>query len=231
MSEGHSGSGVSTAPEFPGAWARWKRACRMSTALAAVTVLAAGCGSPSIDAFNVTPLRTCSNRPISVSWKASGTTTLRVTPETADDGHGALGKKARALRFTLFARSGGKEEHREKDAHVFDSGARIPLTFPVDIKGNRLEADRKINAGRWSDAVHIVQVGADWSGAGSTTPRAIHVRHAARSATLSTDINKASDKLAGTAVGGEWELDAPLLDGETHPPKQFHVYITVACNP
>jgi hypothetical protein len=194
-----------------------------------ITCCVAGfsCAAPQVDHFEATPQVVCEGEQAVIRWDASGELALAVRTEpepSAEDGCAAVGRDTLAL--TLVARQNGKEAQRQVEIVQLRHISAEPIALRTQaIEGTDVVARGEKNAALWSHRVEVATVA-------TCGHRTIYVRHADKTASLPVN-GTASDALAGTTLGGVWELRSPLSAEEQQEPslrpRELKVLAKVHC--
>lgn len=186
-----------------------------------------GCGGPSIKQFDIQPKILCEGQTATMQWRADGdlSMTLRLEPPRAGEQECAVeGFDTYAL--TLVARKGEEEVIWKNELGQLRRNAAEPILLPTtSLAGSDVVASGEKNAKLWDDRVEVATVAACWQ-------RPMLVHHGDKTALLPAD-GTPSAELAGTTLGGSWDLRSPLsLDEQQNParrPKTLQVLATLRC--
>jgi len=207
------------------------RATGLSGVLLPLTLGVLACGSTEIESFTAEPRRACAGDTVEVRWRATGDARLTSDPALpaaevtapSDTLHIAL--KERTL-FRLSAVNG--QDYAEQEVVIYDGGRQDTLSGSTSPVGDSaLVAMFDVPEAVWTDILRI-------ESARSLSNRPLTVRHEGREAVIPAD-TVASDGLKGMTVGGNWELRAPLVEGEVMgdpdkpPPAHLLLLVNLEC--
>lgn len=207
------------------------RARRLTCLLLPVALGVLACGSAEIESFTAEPRRVCAGDTVEVRWQSTGEARLTSDPALpaadvtapSDTLHIAL--EERTL-FRLSAVDG--QDYAEQEVVVYAGERQDTLAGSTSAVGDSaLTASFEIPEDVWADILRI-------KGARSLSDRPLTVRHEGREAIILSD-TMASGALRGMTVGGNWKLQAPLVEGEVMgdpdnpPPAQLLLLVNLEC--
>jgi hypothetical protein len=186
-----------------------------------------GCGGPSIKQFDIQPQILCEGQTATMQWRADGdlSMTFRLEPPRAGEQECAVeGFDTYAL--TLVARKGEEEAIQKVELGQLRPGATEPILLPAtSMVDSDVVASGEKNAKLWDGRMEVATVAA-------CRQRPILVQHGGKTMLLPAD-GTPSAELAGTTLGGSWDLRSPLsLDEQQNParrPKTLQVLATLRC--
>ncbi len=187
----------------------------------------AGCSSPSINRFEVTPQVLCEGEKAVVSWEARGETGMAVQEEPVEEGaHDCVASGRDTFAFTLVAHKGSEEVERRVEVVQLHVNSTEPIAMHTNaIEGTEVVASGDKNPALWDGRVEVAAVGACQN-------RTVSVLHAGKTATVERG-KELSDALAGTPISGLWKLRSPLsAEEQSNPslrPKELKVLATLRC--
>ena len=195
--------------------------------IALCVLFCVGCGGPSIKQFDIQPQILCEGQTTTMQWRADGdlSMTFRLEPPRAGEQECAV-DGFDTYAFTLVARKGEEEAIQKVEVGQFRRNAAEPILLPTtSLAGSEVVASGEKNAKLWDGKVEVATVAA-------CRHRPILVQHGDKTVLLPADGTPSPD-LAGTTLGGPWELRSPLsLDEQQNParrPKTLQVLATVRC--
>jgi hypothetical protein len=196
----------------------------MSILAAALLATAQSGCAPRIRSFVVAPPSVCPGDPAPVAtWSANGSLSLSVAvdPEQLDGGAASAapdGSHLVALR--LLATRNGQEAAATQWIQVFPQSFPNDIVFAADPVEGGVVAKGTKNVARWADRFEIATLAA-------SDGRRVEVLHAGTRAVLPAS-GTPSAELAGTPLGGEWELTWRASDSGPAP-DSLTVHAMVRC--
>lgn len=196
-------------------------------ALLLAVLLCLGCGGPTIKQFDIQPQILCEGQTAVMQWRADGdiAMTFRLEPPRVGEEECAV-EGFDTYAFTLVARKKGEEAIKKVELGQLRHNATEPILLATTaLVGSDVIASGDKNVKLWGGHVEVATVAA-------CRNRALHVQHENKSVDLSPD-GAPSAALAGTTLGGSWELRSSLTPEEQQTPalrpKTLQILATVRC--
>ncbi len=176
----------------------------------AVATLPVACG-PRVSRFTVQPQILCAGDSAVADWEANGKLAMRFELEPAEPEGDCSRSGLDVIAVTLVARKGGEEAPKKVEIGLVHPSAAERIAFATTrIEDGMVVASGEKSIALWGSRLEIV-------GVSTCGGRQIQVVHAARSASLDLD-GSLSPALAGTPLGGLWELRSRLTPAEQQAP-------------
>jgi hypothetical protein len=201
-----------------------------------LTAAFSSCCKPRVTRFDATPPILCGQATV-LRWEASGDVVMHLETEpTPPPSETCAAGGRETLALTLVATRHGEEDQRPIEVVQLHPAASEPIAFATKtLAGNDVLAGGEKNLKLWvrneanaaplANEVVVTSVVACGG-------RGIEVAHDGKTASLSADGTPSND-LAGTPVGGNWELRSPLTPGElANPrsrPKELKILASIEC--
>ena len=203
------------------------RSERLFHSVALSVLFCLGCGGPTIKQFDIQPQILCEGQTAVMHWHADGdlAMTFRLEPPRAGEEECAVeGFDTYAL--TLVAHKNGEEAIKKVELGQLRRNVAEPILLPTtSLVGSDVVASGDKNVKLWDGRVEVATVAA-------CRHRSIRVQHDNKGVDLSPD-GVPSAALAGTTLGGSWELRSPLTPEEQQAPalrpKTLQILATVRC--
>lgn len=194
----------------------------------ALLALALGaCAGPRIDRFDVRPQILCPEQTSVLTWEVEGQPALTLQLEPASAMEKACARTGlEVYRVTLLAAKKNEQTSRAVEVATVTPGSAEPVVLRTrQVIGSEVLADGEKDPALWADALEVAAVAACGG-------RELRVRHGGQEATLPAD-GTSSLALAGTPLGGAWELRSALsAEEQANPakrPSQLSVLASIRC--